>query len=147
MTKKRNGADVWYIGRPESGKMTGFTQSEEHALKTENGTPVLAPGDVRRVWESEYARIKARRERIWEMLLDTMEELYELQEKFDGERVGDPDQDSLAVKYNETIARIDAFQCALAVLELPFGKYDQDPTAAIQTIENKAIQKYEAEAE
>ncbi|UJQ86379.1 hypothetical protein WOJTEK_50 [Gordonia phage Wojtek] len=137
MTKKRNGADVWYIGKKDGGKMTGFTQSEEHALKTENGTPVLAPGDVRRVWESEYARIKARRERIWEMLLDTMEELYELAEKS-----GTMPDDQKIVD-----ARIDAFQCALAVLELPFGKYDQDPTAAIQTIENKAIQKYEAEAE
>ncbi|QFG13560.1 hypothetical protein PBI_LAMBO_51 [Gordonia phage Lambo] len=137
MTKKRNGGGVWYIGRPESGKMTGFTQSEEHALKTENGTPVLAPGDVRRVWDAEYARIKARRERIWEMLLDTMEEKYELAEKS-----GTMPDDQKIVD-----ARIDAFQCALAVLELPFGKYDQDPTAAIQTIENKAIQKYEAEAE
>ncbi|UVF61575.1 hypothetical protein SEA_GENAMY16_54 [Gordonia phage Genamy16] len=136
-TKKRNGGDVWYIGRQEAGKMTGFTQTEELALKTENGTPVLAPGDVRRVWEAEYSRIKARRERIWEMLLDTMEEKYELAEKS-----GTTPDDHKIVD-----ARIDAFQCALAVLELPFGKYDEDPTAAIQTIENKASQRYEAEAE
>ncbi|WPH57998.1 hypothetical protein SEA_LUCKYLEO_50 [Gordonia phage LuckyLeo] len=146
MTKKRNGADVWYIGKKDGGKMTGFTQSEEHALKTENGTPVLAPGDVRRVWEAEYARIKARRERIWEMLLDTMEEKYELEDS-DDQNVTSESQHRAATKYGEVEARIDAFQCALAVLELPFGKYDQDPTAAVETICNKATQKYEAEAE
>ncbi|UJQ86119.1 hypothetical protein ZANY_50 [Gordonia phage Zany] len=142
MTKKRNGGGVWYIGRPESGKMTGFTQSEEHALKTENGTPVLAPGDMRRVWDAEYARIKARRERIWEMLLDTMEEKIELDERVQNGISDTSDRAAMHI----VNARIDAFQCALAVLELPFGKYDQDPTAAIQTIENKAAQKYKEES-
>lgn len=133
-TKKTN---MWYVAQKENGKMTGFTSQPKMAEKDADGNPVVCPGDMRRVWDAEYARIKARRERIWEMLLDTMEEKYELQEK------------SGTMPDNQKIvdARIDAFQCALAVLELPFGKYDQDPTAAIQTIENKAIQKYEAEAE
>ncbi|QFG08190.1 hypothetical protein SEA_OTTERSTEDTS21_51 [Gordonia phage OtterstedtS21] len=133
-TKKTN---MWYVAQKENGKMTGFTSQPKMAEKDADGNPVVCPGDMRRVWDAEYARIKARRERIWEMLLDTMEEKYELQEKS-----GTMPDDQKIVD-----ARIDAFQCALAVLELPFGKYDQDPTAAIQTIENKAIQKYEAEAE
>ncbi|UJQ86744.1 hypothetical protein SEA_JALEBI_51 [Gordonia phage Jalebi] len=133
-TKKTN---MWYVAQKENGKMTGFTSQPKMAEKDADGNPVVCPGDMRRVWDAEYARIKARRERIWEMLLDTMEEKYELQEKS-----GTMPDDQKIVD-----ARIDAFQCALAVLELPFGKYDQDPTAAIQTIENKASQRYEAEAE
>ncbi|QXO13704.1 hypothetical protein SEA_DUMPTRUCK_49 [Gordonia phage DumpTruck] len=131
---KNNG--IWYIGVDTRGKLAGFTQEEEYALKTEDGSPVLAPGNVRRVWNAEYARIKARRDRIWEMLLDTMEEKIELDEKS-------------AVMPNDAMlvdARIDAFQCALAVLELPPGKYDEDPTAAVQTIANKAAKKYEEES-
>lgn len=133
-TKKTN---MWYVAQKENGKMTGFTSQPKMAEKDADGNPVVCPGDMRRVWDAEYARIKARRERIWEMLLDTMEEKYELAEKS-----GTMPDDQKIVD-----ARIDAFQCALAVLELPFGKYDQDPTAAIQTIENKASQRYEAEAE
>ncbi|WNM67197.1 hypothetical protein SEA_ERUTAN_51 [Gordonia phage Erutan] len=133
-TKKTN---MWYVAQKENGKMTGFTSQPKMAEKDADGNPVVCPGDMRRVWDAEYARIKARRERIWEMLLDTMEEKYELEDK----SVIMPDDQKIVD------ARIDAFQCALAVLELPFGKYDEDPTAAIQTIENKASQRYEAEAE
>lgn len=142
-TKKTN---MWYVAQKENGKMTGFTSQPKMAEKDADGNPVVCPGDMRRVWDAEYARIKARRERIWEMLLDTMEEKYELAET-DDQNVTPESQHRAAAKYGEVEARIDAFQCALAVLELPFGKYDQDPTAAIQTIENKASQRYEAEAE
>ena len=123
----------WYV----DGDGKGFTSLPDRAQRDRNGVPMLCPGDMTRVWNAEYKRLRAKRDRVWEMLLDTMEEKIEIDEVT---------QEGDEYEFGRRVIkeRIDLLHSVLAVLELPDGKYDQNPTEAVETIAKKAQQKYEA---
>lgn len=139
----------WYVAADETaGNRTGgFTSMPEQAAKDRNGIPILCPGDMNRVWKAEHKRAQAKRDRIWEMLMDTMEEKIELDEKFPPEKRMSLEQTGMVVSASEHIkSKIDLLQSVLAVLELPAGSYDNNPTVAVESIAKKAQQRYEAES-
>lgn len=71
-------SEVWYIG---GHSQKGFTDNPEHAKRDRWGNAVVAPGEVQKVWRAVYKDQSNRREKIWERLLDRMEELYDAKSK------------------------------------------------------------------
>lgn len=139
----------WYVAKAETAgnKGGGFTSMPENAATDRNGIPILCPGDMNRVWKAEHKRAQAKRDRIWEMLMDTMEEKIELDEKFPPGKRLSLGQHGMVVTAREHIkGKIDLLHSVLAVLELPAGSYDNDPTIAVESIAKKAKQRYEAES-
>lgn len=68
------GALDWFVAEGSAG----FTSDPDQAKKTRNGHPIACPGGLNQVWKAHYKQDKDRQEAIWEMLLDEMEKVYEL---------------------------------------------------------------------
>ncbi len=133
--RRAGGGQAWYIAEDKNG----FTADPDKALKDYLDRPVLCPGDVNRVWKAEYARFKAQRDRVWTMLLDSMERMYDAEERSTPEAR----LDRLMMDLEEQQkALIDV----LCVLELPAGKFDSDPEGCRSTIKRMADNKYEQES-
>lgn len=134
----------WFIADGHNG----FTSNPDFAIKDVHGNPVLAPGEMNRVWNAEYARIQRRRDKIWGYLLDRMEDdiiLAERQEKavIDG--------DTMKQRYvkRERITNRGVqhgLKLALAELELPENRAS-DIEEDIKWVEKRAQLKYEQESE
>lgn len=65
-----SGSVGWYVAKGSAG----FTSDPEQAEKNSAGHPYACNGHVARVWKAHYAQDIARRNLLWEKLLDKMEE-------------------------------------------------------------------------
>lgn len=73
----RNNPEDWYVAEGSAG----FTRGVEGAKRNKEGHPYACNGYVTQVWKAHYAQDKARRDAIWEKLLDNMEEEVDIAEE------------------------------------------------------------------
>lgn len=73
----------WYVAKGSAG----FTSDPEQAEKNSAGHPYACNGYVARVWKAHYAQDRARRDALWELLLDNMEEEAEVEASLNEARV------------------------------------------------------------
>lgn len=134
----------WFIAEGHKG----FTENPDYAMRDIKGNPVLAPGEVNRVWNAEYARISRRRDRLWTKLLDLMEEDLDMADRQnDAVESGDVLVARSVKRDRLTNRGIQmGIKIALAELELPENRasgMEED----IKWVEKRAQSKYDEESD
>lgn len=135
-------ADWWYISIHSQGGRPAFTQNPEHAARDRWGARILAPGAVNQVWKAEHKRAKAKRDKLWEKVLDLMESEQELIDRLatENDDIVKNKQTRRAVIENRS--KQEGFLLALAELELPEGR-SQTEKQDLEWAKKRADQKYD----
>jgi hypothetical protein len=131
--------NIWYVSGTSD---KGFSSDPAQALHDLTGAAIIAPGHVKRMFDQQQKRYdralavqKKAVERVWEALLDKMEEIYRLEE----EHISSSTVDLHRVEAN-------GISIALAILELGHD-YQQHPEDALDRLSEMARVRYEQEAE
>lgn len=137
------GQEIWYIA--ESRK--GFTADPSQAAKTPNGLPIAAPGEVMRISGVMMQNIM----QLWELLLDLMEEKYNLEEQRDTlANLDSVDPVARWEQYNTEIKehsmKIQGVIDALAIMEYGWT-FKHEPEKARQLVQQSAHARYKLSCE
>mgnify|MGYP000937993147 CR=1 FL=1 len=137
----------WFIGADKANKPYSFTTDPERAMIDMNGNPVLCPGDVNRVWNAEFSRQRAKRQKLWDKLLDAMENDIELAESQEKAAESGNIMEQRYIKRQRVQNRGIQYglQFAIAQFELPENRstsLEED----IAWVEKRAQEKYDQES-
>lgn len=113
-------AEGWYVAKGSAG----FTNDPEQAEKNSAGHPYACNGHVARVWKAHYSQDKIRRNMVWDLLVNAMENQLEAQEK-----------DPADTSYDREVAGL---KTALSVMHYGFVS-----GASIQAITKEANRRYD----
>jgi hypothetical protein len=130
--------NIFYIS---ARSQKGFTMDPAQAMIDLTGAPVIAPGHVKNILEKQDRRymrsLDVQRQavkRIWDALMEKMEELFEAIDSGDREH-------PMCLGYE-----VEGLERALAILEYGHD-YKEDPEATIRKIEDMALVRYDQESE